>query len=273
VYFFPLLAAGLLLGHYPVANHAHCIINGFLMFACAIVFMFTLAAIAWDRYLYVAWRPYYEKYFSRRVSMVVCLAAWLVAGAVCVPSAVDGTIGFDTKTFMCFLESRGVFTTGHAVTIATVVVTLFAVGLPNLLIYRTYAKMRMRVGISINVAALATTDLTSGPSDLRQRFNGTNNNINQPRQQLSTSDIVLFRSLLTIFMAFFVLTAPATIVFIIRNTVYINLFLYGIFIWLYALNNSINWIIYGLMNLRFREGYQCQGLFLDHSIKMCWDLC
>jgi hypothetical protein len=258
VYFFPLLAAGLLLGHYPVANHAHCIVNGFLMFACAVVFMFTLAAIASDRYLYVAWRPYYEKYFSRRVSIVVCLAAWLVVGAVCVPSAVDGTIGFDPKTFMCFLESRGVFTTGHAVTIATVVVTLFAVGLPNLLIYRSYAKTRMRVGISINVAALATTDqqdLTSGPSDLR-RSNGTNNNINQPRQQLSTSDIVLLRSLLTIFMAFFVLTAPATIVFIIRNTVYIDPFLYGIFIWLYALNNSINWIIYGLMSLRFHEGYK-----------------
>jgi len=249
-----MLAAGLLLGYYPVAGTIHCIVNGFLLFACAVVFMFTLAAISLDRYLCVAWRHQYQRLVSRRTSAVVCLAIWALAALVCLPSAIDGTIGFDPKTHMCFLKSLGVFTTGHAVTIGTVMLTLIVVGILNFLIYRVYIKSRQRVGMSIHALSGCAPDLASGPSGL----SSVREQPRQPRQdsRLSNSDIVLLRSLLTVFLVFFVLTSPATVVFVIRNTVYIDPFLYGIFIWLYAINNSVNWIIYGLMNSRFRQGYK-----------------
>ncbi|KAL8585695.1 hypothetical protein ACOMHN_022342 [Nucella lapillus] len=238
LYFFPLLTAGLLIGRYPVAGHAHCVVNGFLLFVSSIVFMFTLAAISIDRYVLVCHRPRYGKFLSRKVSVAICLLIWVAAGLVSAPSAADGTLGFDPKIHLCFLQQRGFFTLGHGVTIVVVLVTMVGVGLPNFFIYRAYRTARARVAPAVrrDVPEMSSTSASQKVS-------------------VSRSDIALLRSLLTIFLAFFLLTFPATVFFTIRGSVYISPLVYGLSIWLYAVNSSINWIIYGIMNSRFRSGY------------------
>ena len=239
LYFFPTLAAGLLAGRYPVFDHAHCVVNGFGLFACSIVFMFTLVAISCDRYVFICHKVTYQKYISRKSSTGICLVMWLVGGLVCIPSAVDGTIGFDGKTHMCFLQHQGVFTIGHGLTITVVTVTLVSVAIPNTLIYHAYHASRRRVRHHRSVHHLEGTS-TSQYSVL----------------VVSRNDIALLRSLLTVFLAFFLLTFPATVLFLIRSSIYVSPFLYRLFIWLYAVNSSINWVIYGLMNPRFHNGYR-----------------
>ncbi|XP_070188974.1 alpha-2B adrenergic receptor-like [Littorina saxatilis] len=505
LYYFPLLAAGLLTGRHPVLGSVHCVVNGFVFFTCSVVFMFTLAAISLDRYACVCQRGLYTKWCSRTTSRLACFVMWLAAGLVCLPSALDGTLGFDPKIHMCFLQHRGDFTLGHGVTVAVVVLTIACVGLPNVLIYRAYIASRRRVGQqhepddttthpsgqpgpsntvsvgqlhepddttthpsgqpgpsntvsggqhepddttthpssqpgpsntvsvgqqhepddttthpsgqpgpsntvsvgqqhepddttthpsgqpgpsntvsggqhepddtithpsgqprpsnTVSVAApsssLAAANYLSlplplgsshrrvsvGPNQVDTTFGGNvsiepnpksdqhqshrtlvpiqspveprvdNINLQSPVQAqlrhpknhtaqiprpaviqtrtrdihqhqhctnsvqssseqtrgqgrqkervarysvriVTRNDILLLRSLLSLFLAFFLLTFPATVAFLIRNRVHVHPFLYSLFIWLYAVNSSVNWIVYGVMNSRFRAGYK-----------------
>ena len=82
-----------------------------------------------------------------------------------------------------------------------------------------------------------------------------------PRRHLSPSDIALVRSLLTVFVCCVLLYLPLAVATIANMYRPLPA---GLGVWSIAcafLNHSVNWVVYGLMNKAFRQGYVRQLVY------------
>nr|KAG5686871.1 hypothetical protein BaRGS_015549 [Batillaria attramentaria] len=170
-YFFPLIAIDFIIGRYPVVNHAQCVMTAYLIGACYIVFLLTLVAISFDRYLKVCHDVIYRKYISRRTSLIVCMVLWSIGLLSESSSVIMGTLKFERRAHCCLGDldrTNNPFITMIYVLEAIVVIGL---GFPNIMIYRTYRQTRQRVkhwggggGQKVTVAPSQVTT-SVGPQD------------------------------------------------------------------------------------------------------------
>lgn len=254
LYFFPMLALGFSLGRYPIVNDAHCIVNGYLAMSCYSVFLLTLTAISFDRYMRVCHDNLHRKYFSRKTCLCACAVIWVAGCLTPLPAALSSSLGFDTKTSICVTKPL----TPPSVSLPYLICFVFSLaasGFFNLRIYTVYRATRRRVQQSCHGAPRALQN-PDGASGGQQPL--------QPQKSVASSDVALLRSLLVIFSCLVLFVTPGSVARGLREKVDIPNVLYAFFVWLMSLNSSIDWIVYGLMNTRFRHGYR---VFLDSTCR------
>ncbi|XP_076472043.1 melatonin receptor type 1B-B-like [Babylonia areolata] len=258
-YFFPTLIIGFILGRYPAVNTAHCLVNAYAAMCCYSVFVLTLTAISFDRYMRVCHPSAHRRHFSWRSSVGLCLAIWVVGGLVPLRGALRGQLGFDTKTLLCFTKA----TADGSVSLPYLLCfffALFASAFFNVRICTVYRAVRRRVQQSSASSAAAES------ADHRRRAAAVASatasvsasavvSLPQPKT-VSSSDLSLLRSVVVILLCLVVLVTPGSVTRALRSRVEVDGTLYAFFVWLLSLGNSIDWVVYGLFNRRFRRGYR-----------------
>jgi hypothetical protein len=69
-------------------------------------------------------------------------------------------------------------------------------------------------------------------------------------------------------VVFFVLTLPAPAVLVTRDVLDVSPLVTGLSVWLSACNSSVNWMVYGAISQRFRQGYK--RAFMIVWDRFCW---
>ncbi|KAK7098813.1 melatonin receptor type 1B-like [Littorina saxatilis] len=238
VYYFPSLTVGLVLGRYPVLNETHCVFNAYLAMSCYSIFLLTLTAISFDRYVRVCHDNVYRHYFSRKTSVAVCLAIWTAGCLVPLPAIMKDSLGFDSKAHVCFTKNTAT-SSASLPYLVTFTFSVLASGFFSFRIYTVYRAARRRVEQhSEGVRGPAAQESATG------------------HKTLVTSDVALLRSLLVIYLCLVLFVTPGSVARGVRTKVDIPSTLYSFFLWLLSLNSSIDWIVYGLLNTRFRTDYR-----------------
>ncbi|KAK7495564.1 hypothetical protein BaRGS_00013262 [Batillaria attramentaria] len=246
-YFFPLLILDYSLGHHPVVNGSHCAVTAYLALTAYCVFLSTLVAISVDRYVCICHYVNYRVYCSRKRSTYVSLAIWIMGILIPLPAVFDGSLGFDARAHCCFIRDSDSQSYSGRLLSFMVLTVLFSASVPNFQIYRIHRNSRRRVGVwqPGQCQSNGTSIQHEGERHTPPRL-----------KVVSASDIILLRSLIVVFVCLLVFLAPAVVVRAMRKSVDISPEVYGVVTWLLSVNSSINWIIYGLMNGRFRNGYR-----------------
>ncbi|KAL8565420.1 hypothetical protein ACOMHN_029113 [Nucella lapillus] len=246
IYFFPLLAVSFAVGRYPVVNTGHCVVTAYLAMCCYTVFILTLTAISFDRYMRVCHDAIHRTRFSWRTSLLLCGLIWTVGILAPLPGALTDSLGFDTKTLVCFTKdsAKASVSLPYLVSFGF---TLVASAFFNIKIFLVYRSVRCRI---------------------QQQCDPRVNGQSVRQKSVSASDIALLRSVLVIILCLVIFVTPGSVVRGLRSKMDINNVLYGFFLWMLSLGNSVDWIVYGLFNNRFRQGYKkimarwnlpCQG--------------
>ena len=202
---------------------------------CRYIRVFTVR-LSGCRYIRVCHDHVHRKYFSWKSSLCTCAVMWTLGGLIPLPAARKGSLGFDTKTLLCFTKPSAGATVSLPY-LACFVFTVLASAFFYCNIYAVYRASRRRI---------------------QQLPEGSNPNLNrgQGEKKVTSSDVALLRSLLAIFVCLALLVTPGSVARGVRSRVDIPNVLYALFLWLLSLSTSMDWLVYGLLNSRFRRGYR-----------------
>ncbi|KAK7091881.1 hypothetical protein V1264_009503 [Littorina saxatilis] len=248
-YHFPMMAVGLAIGRYPVANKAHCQFTGYTAMTGYNVYLLTLTAISFDRYMRVCHNLVFRRYFSQRCSIVACLLTWVVSAVMPIQPLAKDMLGFDSKIHVCFVKDSAGFSI-HAFYLAIYFFPIACSGFFNFRIFAVYWHSRRKVNEHLG---MLDSRLSRTASSVKFCFSV---------KSVKSSDLALLRSLIVIYLCLFLLVTPIQLVQALRPWYDIPNSVYVFFIWLVSINNSNDWIVYGYLNTRFREDfrqilYQC----------------
>ncbi|XP_076456378.1 melatonin receptor type 1B-like [Babylonia areolata] len=237
-YCVPFWLLDLSLGHHPVVNHQHCITNAFLLVFCTFSSIFTLVFISFNRYINVCHGSVYNRLFSKTGTVLSCVAIWIVSAAegLLPVFRIGGAFyTYRNKTHLCTFYGTSNPLNGFIIlSVINVVVSTVLVGFFSLAIFRHWRKSRNRI-----------SQWVQNQSEMSKAQPG-----------LSPADIALIRSLVLVFVLLIVLCVPLAAAVAIMGNVPMSADVFCFLIFLFFINNSINWILYGALNKNFRKGYK-----------------
>ena len=212
-------------------KHIFCEFLGVVCISSCCCSLWTIAAIAFNRYVIICHRVHYPTIFNKRTIPFIIGGLWILSLLVDLPNLLGwGGHAFDKKALFCTYDFMADYT--YSIFFA---IWLFA--LPFLVL--SYAYVRIVMYSRATKKALRRVQKKQLPS----------------RANIRVTDLRLLRSVLTLWIAFSVLWTPYACVL---------LFDYG-FTWprefyIFAiafahLSSSINSIIYGVTHKNFRDGY------------------
>ncbi|XP_055348566.1 melatonin-related receptor-like [Paramacrobiotus metropolitanus] len=243
--------------------------------------MFSITAISVNRYIMICHISLYHRLYTWRNTCLMCVALWLISTGIHFPNHVGwGDNAFDPAYYICTFSIAT-----HSYAIFYIVVGVF---LPLSIVCFSYASIfryhvlvkkgirrhrkrevhytvirrKSRESISmtlLSVAAVARSTVVSGTvpvsgkdggsSDVRRRSTFRGNGF-------TTEDIKLAKTLFTVCIAFLICWSPFALFVLMHQPSWIPGWLYMIAIMMAHGNSSINCILYGVTNARFRQGYR-----------------
>ncbi|XP_072179354.1 melatonin receptor type 1A-like [Diadema setosum] len=195
--------------------------------------LWSIAAIAFNRYVWICHWHKYHKVYNRRTVPFMIVALWCISFLIDLPNILGwGTHAFDWKVMSCtggmsFVHSYAIF------------FALTAFAGPLIIIGCSY------VGI-FNFAWKAAAAIKRMQSE-----NGTN----RAPKRVRPADLRLARSVLAIVLIYVAMWSPYSLTVLIDHRVVADRKLYIFAFTLAHTNSSINCVIYGLTNQQFRHGY------------------
>lgn len=194
--------------------------------------MMNLAAISINRYIMINKQKYYSRIFTKNKTIFYCCFLWLIAFLVELPNLVGwGGHTFDLKTLGCSFDRLHSFP-------YVIFLSIVALWLPLSLIMFCYVKIYLYVRNS------------------RRQLAKTMNKLTKNKKKRQKEDVHLARTFFIVFLSFLFCWAPYDItLFFDRDDQWPN-WLYVVFLQIGHFNSSLNSILYGATNKRFREGYK-----------------
>lgn len=231
----PLTVAAMYVGDYDV-KWWMCNVYDYVVYILSGVSLYTVTALAINRFYRVVKPARYNVYFSFKRSVIICCVFWVYHTTSVMLARHFFGIGstFDSKLDICLWVSRGSLTSYIAGS------SLFVMGftvIPGLLItycyYRTYQRINdhnKTVGPSLN----RHTSNQSGPS---------------------AHEIKTTRIMLTLVFAFYLCWIPVATIFLVQIFVPIDRFAYFLIRFLAYMSSLVNPFIYAYMSRDFRRAF------------------
>lgn len=226
------------IGYAPVVNRLHCEVTAFIMSICFTVSVYTLVLIAINRYLCVCHNKVFVKVFNKPRTLASCAILWFLGIIFSVfPFFHLGgtTFTYSGRIRLCLQNFADFSSVSSIKTTMDLILPSVLIGGISLAIIRFWKKNKNAV---------------------RQWQRHRNPVRGGSRLAISTSDVAIIRSLVSVFVVLVVFYVPMAVAGIASRVVYVPTDLFQFLILFLFLNHSINWIIYGFMNKHFREGYQ-----------------
>ena len=249
-YCVPFWLLDLSLGYMPVANQQHCDVNSFTLFVCLNASLYTLVLIGFNRYICVCHPGVYAKIFSKTNTIVSCVVVWVISASTSsLPFFhVENTaFVYSSKVHLCSYNGSYTGNLFTIISVISIVLPTIFIGFFSFSIFRYWTQSRRR----------------TGQWTQNQRRSQAENQSQSQRQKtlkaqpaLSSANMALIRSLVLVFLLLVLLCIPLSVTVAITGSVYVSPDVYAVFVLFFFLNNSINWIVYGLLNKNFRNGYR-----------------
>ena len=216
-------------------RHGLCEFIAVMCVTTCVCSVWSIASISVNRYTKICHHFIYHKVYNQRTVGFIVGGVWFCSFLVDLPNIIGGwgNHGFDSKLMMCTYDHRG---SDYGSTIFFVAV---GYGLPW--IVTVYAYLYIFSFVRDKRKAVERSQ-QGGKKELN-------------KMGISNTDLSLLRSTFTIFVLFFVMWAPYTLIVLCDaahawpNEVYV---VAGFFA---HTNSSINSIMYAVTNKNFREGY------------------
>lgn len=238
-YFVPHWLLDVLLGYQPVVNAVHCQANAFIMTTSFMVSVYTLVMIGLDRYISVCHNALYVTVVTKSRTAFTCVLLWLASAAIsALPFFQVGNTRFYYNRILhfCIYDTSNPLSLGFIRNMVNLILPAICIGIFSLGILNFWKKSRNRID---------------------RWTSGREQNVSV-RNRISQSDVALVRSLVLVFAVLIVLYIPFASGTLISKMVPVSADTFSILSFLLFLNHSINWMVYGLMNKHFKDGYKRQ---------------
>jgi hypothetical protein len=258
-----------------VVSKLHCRLNAFILFLCLYSSIYSLVLIGFNRYLRVC-RPWlYQRLFTRRATWLCCACTWLMSAAECalpLSQVHPGTrFEYGPYSHLCAYDAHvpGEVNIFAIISALNFMVPTLLVGFFSAAIVKAWQATRTRVEswASGNNESTVTTRTQANPTNPTQQpasgsaaptttqLSGATRRV--PYGRISMPDMGLMRSLFLVFILLVLLYIPiATALIMLESSYSVPSEVMGLLVLLCFLNQAINWIIYGALNLAFRNGYK-----------------
>ena len=222
--------ANLFLGHGDAYYQQHATLCGFFGSVCLIscgVSVGTVMVISLNRYVCICHNNLYGRFFTTRNTLIGIPFIWLVGLAPHIAILIGvGRYSYDGKYLVCVwdrLSSDAL----SAMTTGLFFVSILAVTVCYILIFRTVRRSKKRINTSTN---------------------------KQTAQ--STADMRLTKMLFATFLTLLVLCTPYLLVVVLDQGDTYPIGIHMVAAVLFHVNSATNWIVYGVLNKNFRCGYK-----------------
>nr|XP_054763756.1 melatonin receptor type 1B-B-like [Lytechinus pictus] len=229
--------------------------------------LWSIATIAFNRYVWICHWKNYHRVFNRRTVPFVLLTVWSVAFLIDLPNILGwGVHEFDWKVMSCtggmaFVHSYALFFASTTFVLPLCVITYSYVGIFRFSRKSSAAIRRMQER-SITAPGVSTVDhkhlttrypLHTTTSSAARHLNDVNSRGAQGGA--SASDLRLARSIFIIVIMYLVMWLPFSMTILFDTQVVANRNIYIFTFTLAHMNSSVNCVIYGATNKNFRRGY------------------
>ena len=248
-YCVPFWLLDLALGYTPVLNQRHCNANSFLLFLCLNASIYTLVLIGFNRYLSVCHAGVYVRLFNKTNTIVSCVGVWIFSASLSILPFFhvrNTAFVYSSKAHLCSFNGTDTGNLFSIISVINVVLPTIFVGFFSLSIFRYWSQSRRRI------SQWSQNQSQSHNQNQNQR----QSQIPKVRSGLSSANIAFIRSLVLVFLLLVLLYIPLSVTVAITGSVYVSPDVYGVLVLIFFLNNSINWIVYGLLNKNFKNGYK-----------------
>ncbi|XP_077994496.1 melatonin receptor type 1B-like [Glandiceps talaboti] len=217
--------------HFFVDKSLLCeVIASSCLIAC-IASLWNIMAIGINRYIYICKNSLYKKVYTKRNTSFMVAGIWLCCVLMDLPNFLGwGGHVYDHKTMVCTYERTASYS-------YTLFFTTLAIFIPQIVVCVCYLNIYLFVR--------------------RQRQRITSEQIQSAAKeyQVKKKDIQLMKTLFTIFMVFFICWGPYVVVVLADFRDDWPQVVHVLIITMAHANSSVNSILYGLLNKRFRESY------------------
>ncbi|XP_054421782.1 melatonin receptor type 1A [Pteronotus mesoamericanus] len=212
-------------------GHLHCQVSGFLMGLSVIGSIFSITAIAINRYCYICHSLRYDKLYSNKNSLCCVFLIWMLTLVAIMPNLRVGTLQYDPRIYSC------TFTQSICSTY-TIALVVFHFILPMLIVIFCY----LRIWILV--------------LQVRWRVKPDS------KPKLKPQDFRNFVTMFVVFVLFAICWAPLNFIGLavasdpdsmvprIPEWLFVGSYYMAYF------NSCLNAIIYGLLNQNFRKEYR-----------------
>ncbi|XP_022103811.1 melatonin receptor type 1B-B-like [Acanthaster planci] len=224
-----------------------------------------MTAVAVNRYYSVVKRTSYQRVFTRRKTLVVCLATWL-PGLLLILPLVTNPFFADYSTYfgICIITSQNI-AIGRAISVLTGLLILIGIVISLLCYLRIYKEVKDSRRRVKSLEPLP--DDTRLPGGQHQPPGSHENNISRkpnPKQQINQTEIAISLNLFMVFTVFCVCWTPITVLIFVLDAndrhFHDQSDLIPDWAWQTAykmvlFNSSFNIFIYAWRNRNFRSAY------------------
>ena len=212
-------------------NPAFCDFLGCLCVTSCCCSLWSITAIALDRYVCICHRLVYPVIYNRRTVPFMIGGLWLLSFVIDTPALAGwGAHGYAESILYCTYD----FMSNYSYSVF-LMIWMFAIPVSNL----TYSYIRILLfsrAIKKALRKMQESDIPQG-------------------QQIVLTDLRLLRSVFVIWIVFCALWTPYTILLLIKDVTHLPRLFFVCTTGLAHLSSSTNIVIYGLTKKNFREGY------------------
>ncbi|XP_002742189.1 melatonin receptor type 1B-like [Saccoglossus kowalevskii] len=216
--------------HYFSNKSALCeTIASVCVIAC-IASLWNIMAISINRYIYICKHTFYKIVYTKQNTIIMVIGIWIVCALLDLPNFLGwGGHGYDHKTMVCTYER----TASYSYTISLLTVAVY---IPVVVVTVCYFNLFLFVRRQkLRIASTYSQSKTE--------------------RKINSRDIQLLKTLFFIFVVFFVCWAPYAAVVMGDRRDEFPPYIHATVIILAHANSSLNSIMYGVMNKRFRQNY------------------
>ncbi|KAL5005491.1 hypothetical protein ScPMuIL_018947 [Solemya velum] len=213
-------------------NALLCHIVAALCVTSCTVSMWTIAAVALNRYVFICKHHIYGKYYTWKKTVAYCFLLWVIGVGIDVPNVTGwGSHTFDLKTMACSHDRIADMS-------YTYFLTLYSILLPLLIMFISYCLVFKYV------------------RSVRKKLQSRDTRINSRYRSRQRAEYNLAKTLSITCIVYIIFWAPYTIVINADGGDNWSKIIYVVVIMLAHASSSVNSVMYAVVNERFRSGYR-----------------
>nr|KAG5703262.1 hypothetical protein BaRGS_034173 [Batillaria attramentaria] len=244
----PFVLLDLLLGYQPVVNHLHCEVNGFILSLAYSASILSLISVSFNRYMKVCHTNRFRTLFTAKKTVLYCFLLWVTGCLMQVPLLAGyPKFGYDAGAHGCQGRSvRKQVNYGGIVMSTALVGSVFLIGYFNYAIFRKWNQSRSKVRGQIKTKRDEQPKATPTLGQQGEVEFTILNEISPESQEPKKTKAGSPETTISHFSeeksyADYGTDVPSEIVVFAALLLYVNC--------------AINWVIYGAMNISFKQGY------------------